>query len=451
MLSNVSWITRLTSFVFLVSILCINAEQDRTAFVWLITYYSVAFASYLYLIKRNELRFKQLAVLAISAQVVSLVFEPHLSVDYYRFLWDGEMAWNHINPFDFRPIGVHNQPFIRENPYLNEIYTGMSRLSRYNYSCYPTVNQLYFIFSTAFSSSIAINTFFLKLSIVTTELIGAIYLVKIFKKLNLNNNRMWILYLNPLWIIECTGNTHFEGVMISFLFIALYFILQKRIVLGGIWMAIAVQIKLIPLLFLPFFLRYLGWWKASLFYTITIGLAISLGIIHLDQNNFWHFIESIILYFKVFEFNSLFFYNILQIGKMYYSFNPIRIFGPIISQISLFLILILAFWGNDHLAKKMFHRMTIAFFIYLLLSSTVHPWYIIPLLAVSSFTHFSFPIIWSFFIFFSYFLYSVNSGSAIEVRALITIEYTIVIGVFIYELIKKKPLLQFLNFEFKNS
>ena len=136
---------------------------------------------------------------------------------------------------------------------------------------------------------------------------------------------------------------------------------------------------------------------------------------------------------------------------MYYSFNPIRIFGPIISQISLFLILILAFWGNDHLAKKMFRRMTIAFFIYLLLSSTVHPWYIIPLLAVSSFTHFSFPIIWSFFIFFSYFLYSVNSGSAIEVRALITIEYTIVIGVFIYELIKKKPLLQFLNFEFKNS
>ena len=225
MSSNVSWITRLASLVFLVSIFCINAEPDRTAFGWLVTCYTSAFFCYLYLINQRTFDFKKLAVLAISAHILSMIFEPNLSVDYYRFLWDGELAWNQINPFDYRPIGISTQPFIRENEYMNEIYSGMSRLSQYNYSCYPTVNQVYFIFATAFSSSIAVNTFFLKLSIVITEFTGAIYLFRVFKQLNMNRNRMWILYLNPLWIIECNGNAHFEGVMIPMCLMFLYFMI----------------------------------------------------------------------------------------------------------------------------------------------------------------------------------------------------------------------------------
>jgi hypothetical protein len=304
---------------------------------------------------------------------------------------------------------------------------------------------VYFIFGTAFSSSIVANTFFLKLGIVLTEAVGAIYFFKILNHLKLPTRRIWILFLNPLWIIECTGNTHFEGVMISVLFVALYFILQKRVIVGGIWMAVAVQIKIIPLLFLPFFLRYLGWWKSILFYAVTGILAVGVSFIHFDNINVYHFAESLILYFKVFEFNSFFFYNILQIGKPYYGWNPIRIFGPVISQVSLFLILIQAFWGDANNWKKLFSRITVAFFIYLLMSSTVHPWYVLPLLAISTFTNYSFPVIWSFLIFFSYFFYSIGSGDATEVRMLITVEYLIVIGVFLYEIVKKKPLIPFLR------
>ena len=220
MLSNTSWVTRIASLVFLLSIFTINWESDRTQLATLFTAYSLAFIAYLVLIQQRDLKFNQLAVLAISAQVISMLFEPYLSNDYYRFLWDGEMAWNSINAFDYKPTEVIRQPFLKDNAYIQDIYGGMSDLSRKNYSCYPPVNQSYFIGATAFSSSIVINTFLLKLLIVLTELVGAIYLLKTLRLLNFSSNRIWILFLNPLWIVECTGNVHFEGVMISFLLVS---------------------------------------------------------------------------------------------------------------------------------------------------------------------------------------------------------------------------------------
>ena len=100
MLSNVSWITRFTSLLFLGSIFLINWESERTEFITLIGAYTIAFASYLVLLKRKDTNFKFLVLIVVLAHVLSMIFEPYLSIDYYRFLWDGEMAWNQINPFD---------------------------------------------------------------------------------------------------------------------------------------------------------------------------------------------------------------------------------------------------------------------------------------------------------------------------------------------------------------
>lgn len=445
MLSNVSWISRIAALVFLLSIFTVNWGSLDTDILPLFVAYFLAFVSYLVLINRRDISFSKFAIIAISAQLLSILFEPNLSIDYYRFLWDGEMAWNGINAFDYKPNEVMVQPFLRHNEYMHLIYDGISDISKRNYSCYPTVNQSYFVTATAFSSSIPVNTLILKLIIVLTELIGAIYLFKILSLLKIPTKRLWILFLNPLWIIECTGNTHFEGVMISFLFIAFYFLLKKKVVLGGSWFAIAVQIKLIPLLIVPFFLRYLGWTKMIVFTVLAIGLSTAIGLIHIDSNNIYNFLQSLALYFSAFEFNSIFFYNMVQYGKSINLKNALLTYSPIISQVSIFLVLLQAFWGNSNTWKKVFGRITVAFFIYLILTSTVHPWYILPLLAFSIFTNYSFPIIWSLLIFLSYAIYTIEGGSyADDSRLLISIEYTLVIGVFLYEIIRKKPLISFL-------
>lgn len=440
MLSNNSWISKLAIIVFLISIFAVNWQQDRTEFTFIFFFYSLAFFSYLIILKDKSISFKKILIVALIAQAVSIIFPPNLSIDYYRFLWDGELAWLKINPFDYKPNELNQQSFMKTE-YYQELYAGLSDLSKRNYTCYPTINQAYFVAATALSSSVTINTIVLKVLILITELIGGFYLIKLLDVFKLKSNRIWILFLNPLWIIECTGNTHFEGVMLSFLFIALYFIFSNKLKVAGLFFAVAVQIKITPLILLPFFYRFLGFGKATILYVTTITIASLVGFIHLDSNNVYNFIESLTLYFKTFEFNSFILHEYLKYGRMKYGWGMLSKFGPELARHSIAIISILALYGQITDWRKLFKRMTIGFFVYLMLSSTLHPWYILPLLSISIFTNFSFAIIWSFTVFTSYFYYTIGDSSAIFVRSLIYLEYAVVLIFFVYEVIKNKPLL----------
>lgn len=432
--------------VFLTSIFLVNWQVDRTHFSYISISYTLSFSAYITLIRyKDMLAFKHLIAIAGVAHLISMIYEPFLSIDYYRFIWDGEITWAGFNPFDFKPKELLNEPFVQNSTYLLSIYDGIGELSQANYSVYPPVNQGYFLLATAFTNSLAINTFILKLLIVITEIFGAIYLRKLLINLNINTSRIWLLYLNPLWIIECTGNIHFEGVMISYFFIAMYFLIQKRIIYGSALFAIAIQIKLIPLMLLPFFYRFMGFWKSALFYTVTISVVVVLGLLQLNLDNIENFGNSIRLYFQVFEFNAFILHYYIQYGIAETGLNLTRVYGPQLSKIALGIILTVALYGQISDWKKLFNRMTIAFFIYLLFSSTIHPWYILTILALSLFTNYTFPLLWSFLIFFSYVFY--NDSNAFDARMMVNIEYILLIALFIYEMIKKKSPFTFIRLD----
>ncbi|MCJ8292107.1 MAG: DUF2029 domain-containing protein [Crocinitomicaceae bacterium] len=418
---------------FISSIFLVNWQADRTNFAFIAVFYTLAFVSYVLLLREeSKFSFKHLAFIALGAQVVSMLYVPNLSDDYFRFLWDGEITWLGINPFDFKPQDLTDEAFMKSD-YMQEVYAGVSDLSRKNYSCYPPVNQAYFIASTAFSSSIPVNVFMMKLLIVLTELAGVFHLRKLLIHFKVNPKRLWIVFLNPLFVIECTGNVHFEGVMLSLLFIALYFLFTSRLLLGALIFALAVQIKLVPLILLPFFLRHFPWRKAFYIYFV-IGISvIGLGITQLNASNFGNFLHSLALYFKVFEFNSFLFYNYNLLIQQFTTYNPLAITGPILSGFVLISILFYALRRSTIDWKVLLQRMLFGFFIYLILGSTLHPWYVIPLLGLSVFTNFAFPMVWSFLVFFSYFFYSIGSGNSFEVRAMTSIEYILFFAYFIYE------------------
>jgi alpha-1,6-mannosyltransferase len=440
------FIVAFSSILFLISLFAINWQSDRTEFSFVAGFYTLAFICYLIIIAgRSQFQFKHLLLIAILAQIISILFVPHLSDDYFRFLWDGEMTWAGINPFDYKPEEIVNREFVQSSPYLQEVYQGVSDLSKTHYSCYPPVNQGYFIFATAFSSSVIVNTITLKMLIVVTEMLGAFFLFKTLTLLKIDTSRMWILYLNPLLIIECTGNVHFEGVMASFLFIGIFYLVQKKELLGSLFFAFAIQIKLVPLLLLPFFYRFLGFWKAALFYVLTILIIVGLGFVQLNSNNIGNFIDSLKLYIGIFEFNSFIVHYVIQFGIAEHGWKAGRILVPYVSQIAMFLIVALALYGDIPDWRKLFKRMTLAFFVYLILSNTMHPWYVIPLLGISLFTNYSFPILWSFLIFFSYIFYFFDDRSVTEVRIMINIEYILLLTLVGYELIKKKSPLKFLH------
>lgn len=76
---------------------------------------------------------------------------------------------------------------------------------------------------------------------------------------------------------------------------------------------------------------------------------------------------------------------------------------------------------------------------YFFVATTVHPWYIATILALSVFTRYKFVFVWSFVIVLSYLAYlNADSADKSENLWIIAIEYAIVYGVFVWEVFIKK-------------
>lgn len=437
----------LLGLIFLTCIFIVSTTQ-RNDFLELFFAYGLSFASYLGLLKLDSGRssFKTMLFIAAGAYSIAIAFPPMLSEDYFRFLWDGELASIGLNPFDSTPDEIKAAGLIEGKVFMQELYDNITVLSRRHFSCYPPLSQLYFLIPALISENLIVSTIVLKILIIGTELIGGIYLIKLLHFMNLARSRIWVLYLNPLWLIEANTNMHFEGVMISLLFIAFYHMLKHRELIGSPFFALAIQIKLIPLMLLPFFYRFLGIKRSLLFYASTIVIVVLIGITMINLDNYENFIVSLKLYFRVFEFNSFVLHYYLQYGWAEYGWNLIYAYVPRLSRLAIMFIAVLSLYGEITDWKKLFRRMTIAFFIYLLLSATIHPWYLLPLLGLGLFTNYSFPIVWSFTIFFSYLIYGYFENQE-EIRWIINTEYAIVIVWFITEVTLKYFPLHFLRLD----
>lgn len=414
--------------------------SSQTNFTGTIIAYTGMFACYLLLLFNNK-RFTQktISVGLLLLHLIPLLTIPPLSPDVYRFLWDGEIISQGINPYAFTPEKLITLKDFQFSGYLKELYKEMTQLSRSNFSPYPTTNQLYFIISSFFTDNIWINIVVLRILVIGTHLLGFYYLKKLLNSLNISTSKALILALNPFLIVEFVGNLHFEGVMFSWLIIGFYFIMKKRLLLAGLFFAIAITIKLTPLLLVPFFFNYLGWKKWLQFGVITGGLTILILSLFLWPSVLGNFTQSLNLYFSNFEFNASFFLLFKLLLTPVFGYDTVAIVGPAMSVIAMFTILGLALRVKKYDIKDVFTKMLFAYVIYLLLSTTVHPWYILIPLGLSLFTRYSFMIFWSFTIMFSYIFY--QFGEHLFWYILLIIEYGSLFGFLIYEKMTNKRIL----------
>lgn len=422
-------------WIFSVLYACIIGYQSyfvqREEFTLFISVCFSLFAVYLFLLKSSEFHTEKIYRLCILFYLIPLFASPSLSNDYARFLWDGELLNMGINPYDFKPNELINLSSFQRSDYLQNLYFEMGNLSQENYSCYPIFNQFYFAVATFFFDNLFVNIILLRLLIITTLCIGVNYLQRILILLQIEKRKGLLFALNPLLLIEVSQNLHFEGVMLSFLILAFYFLLKEKYWMSALFFMMAIQIKLIPLILIPFLLRYLGWRRTILIWGMIGITGILASLLLLDQFNYLHFWGSIKLYFRQFEFNSCILHWYIVYGEWKYGYNRIQTFGPYLSRIAVEIIIVLAWFGNHFSFQKMVQRMFFAMIVYYLFSSTVHPWYILTPLLLGIFTPFRFIQVWSAVIFLTY--YSYSGKDEVTLRMLFSIEYLIVFFYFIYE------------------
>ena len=425
------WKFKCSAFLFVLTLLSLGFI-DRQHHWLLFSVYFVSFTAFIGVIRNHE-SIKELIILLGIFALGGLFFIPELSNDYNRFLWDGEWATRGVKPYDHLPTELLHRSAYVQSSYLHELYANMGTLSQNNYSCYPPLTQFFFAIAAFFSESSLGGILILRILFAGILALALPFATKFSERNQVLGTSIGLLFLNPLFIMEVYFNLHFEGMMIALLLIAFVFLLSQQLTLGSLLFAAAVQIKLVPLLLLPFFWRFYGWKKALTIYTV-VGLAVLLLFMPwIDLYNYRHFLESLGLYFQVFEFNSFILYYYLEYGYWKLGWNATLFYGPRLARIAIQFIIVLALYGEFNDAKTLFKRMTIAYFIYLLLSSTIHPWYILPLLMLSMYTNYLFPLVWSFTVFLSYTFYS-KGNTASSNELLLWVEYLPVLLVFGYEL-----------------
>jgi len=412
----------------------------RTEFLQFITIYTILFLGFylLYLNNKNNPDFKFLTGIGILFRIILLFCIPNLSNDFYRFIWDGRMTLQGYNPFLHLPRDiVHTDIFFQLGKDATELYHGQGSLSPGNYTCYPPLNQLFFIVSALiFPNSILGSIIILRIFMILADIGTLYYGRKILKHLGLPESNILLYALNPFIIIELTGNLHFEGIMIFFLVVAIYYLLKNNLLKSALLLSLSISVKLIPLIFIPVLLRKLGQSETLKYFLVVMFVSIVLFIPYLSPGLIENFASSIDLYFRKFEFNASFYYIIRWIGYKTIGWNIIQKAGPLLGLIVFTFVLLISLIRKNEKPKQLMISLLFAISVYYFFSTTVHPWYIAIPLILSVFTQYKFAVIWTFTVMLSYFAYS--SQSFQESLWLIAIEYTVVYGFLIYELMPKK-------------
>ena len=427
-------------------------DLNRADFIKLISLYTGLFFISFKLIQLEKSNFWCLAGVAVLFRLVFIAATPNLSQDYYRFIWDGQLILDGINPYLSVPNDL--KEFSTGLELTNQkLINGMGSLSAGNFTSYPPVNQLLFAISTFLGGkSILSSVVAMRVFIILADL-GTLYFGrKLLLKLKLPTHQIFWFILNPFIIIELTGNLHFEGVMLFFLTWSIYLLHQKKWIWSAILLGISVSIKLLPLLFLPLLWNYFiknrkiensdipGLnFKKLLGYYLMVGLTVLASFLPFLSSEFIsNFSASIALWFQKFEFNASVYYVIRWIGFQLKGYNIIASAGKILPLMVILILNGLAFFRRNNSTQKLIETMLVGVSAYFFLATTVHPWYIATPLLLSVFTKFRFALVWSFLVMLSYSAYTRNGFQ--ENYWLIAVEYILVIGIFVLEIFKPKLL-----------
>lgn len=409
-------------FLYALAIVLLGYFLPRENFAWQLGMYGLAFGMYflIYRIAKTE-GFSIGIGIAMALFLRFLLFgsTPELSDDFYRFVFDGQLLKMGANPYLNLPQEAFGLLGIPSSGYWQSLLDNMNS-SQY-YSVYPPLHQLFFWLAALPGENLIWNVLVLRVLILMFEGLNIFLLLKILQDWNLPQTRIWLYALNPLVILECTGNLHFEGLVLTGLLLTLYGWGKMKTGISAFGWSWSVGIKLSPLMFGPIWL--MAWPRKKLtafllFAMIAICIFLAPLAIGDSRDGFW---QSVRLYQSSFEFNASLYYLLRKVFSSFLGYNPIGTLGPVLNLLLALGILFFSYFWKIEKKESLAEGMVWILLLYLLFQTVVHPWYLIPAAGLSVLTKNRILLVWSGLVFLSYSAYSNNDFA--ENPYLLLLEY----------------------------
>ncbi|MFD1470203.1 hypothetical protein ACFQ48_18395 [Hymenobacter caeli] len=403
-------------------------HTPRAQFGQLVLLFAVAGAAYAWLLHtRLPLRWGLGAALVF--RLLWLPATPALSNDFYRFRWDGLLVGHGHNPFAETPVQLLQHPPADSAALPLAALRGLlPQLNSPTYfSVYPPVCQaLYGAAARAFPTSQTGFLVVVRGALLLADAGAAALLLWLLPLAGWPARRALAYLLHPLVVVEVMGNVHMEGVVVCFLLLTGALLVHRRPRLAAGALALAVAAKLLPLLALPLLARRLGRRRFRRFLGVLAG---GLGLLFLPFVSWTlllHIGLSLDLYFQSFEFNASVFYVLLALGKGLTGVDLVGGLGPLLGAGALYLAFRLARGAGRPRLAALPQRLLLTLSGYFALATVVHPWYLVPLVALSCFSPLRYARIWAGLAVLSYSAYRTSAYT--ESGLLLTLEYGTVLA-----------------------
>ena len=218
-------------------------------FLFLSVLYLIAVFLVIKLMPREDPPWKLAGVIIFSAIIFRLCLLPSdpsvLSRDMYRYIWDGRVQQDGINPYLYPPQ-ADKLEHLREN----QIYP---KINRKDYpTLYPAGAQIFFrIFYTLVGSSVTAY----KGIMVFFDIATLLVLTALLRAYGFKASRIIVYAWNPLVIFEIAYSGHLEGLTVFLMAVALYLYTIHKKMPATMMLALSAAVKLYPALLLAAFLN----------------------------------------------------------------------------------------------------------------------------------------------------------------------------------------------------
>lgn len=318
--------------------------------------YGVIFIVYLWSVRRTlSTREPSPVVLILGFALlfrVTLFFSaPSLSDDIYRYVWDGMLVNQGADPYRYAP----GAPEL--SAYRDSLYEGINHKDIG--TPYGPVTILVF----AVAERLAHSVYMMKIPFLIFDGLSILLLLRLLDVMGKPRSHVLIYAWNPLAVVEIAGSGHNDSLAVFLLLTSLYLLLRGRDRMASLGIASAVAAKYFALLFLPAMWKHLGKGK-----WLILPLALTLFFIpfypHLDRH-----VASVLQVGSAWRFNDSVFalLNFITGSPAVSKAMAAAIFAA---------IAIMVYRNEPPVLKGAMWLIGAA----LLLTSTLHPWYLLWLL-----------------------------------------------------------------------
>jgi hypothetical protein len=222
-----------------------------------------------------DLRLRDALLVAVALRALAVPMGPELSDDVYRYLWEGRLVQQGVNPFVVAP----DDPSLIER--RDDDGAGGAYWQRINNKEIPAVYPPAVQGALAVAVTITPHPWGMGLVFGAFDLLAFVLLWRWLPRIGVSSTHAILYGWCPLLVLEYAGEAHSDALANAFLAATLYAVACRRAVAAGACLALATAGKLYPIALLPFVLRDLWAGRggrpaplaAALAFAVTIALV----------------------------------------------------------------------------------------------------------------------------------------------------------------------------------